>query len=292
MVTSLLMPLVIAGPTASGKSSLALTLAERFRGEIVCADSRQFYAGMSVGTACPSEEDMHRVPHHGYGSLDLLQQKFDAGAFVKFALDTISEVQKRGKRPILVGGTGLYLRSLYYGLGDVPKSDSTIARALQLRAHGEGFYKLYQELLLIDPLSAQTIKSNDSYRIIRALEIFAVTGKQPSSLRQSFQESEPQLKAHWVYKKPSRPELMHKIASRVVEMFNHGLVDEALALRRRLPPDHWALTVMGYHEALQYHDGILSRAHAEEKTAIRHRQYAKRQFTWFNKETFYRFIIS
>lgn len=289
--SSHLIPLIIAGPTASGKSSLALKLAEHHDGEIICADSRQFYAGMAIGTACPSQEDQKRIPHHGYGLVDPNTSKVDAGYFVSFAMKTIGEVQGRAKRPIVVGGTGLYLRALCYGLGDVPPSAPKIVEQLHLRCDSEGLPKLYAELMTIDPDAASIIKSSDRYRIIRALEIFAVTGKKPSKLRRSFKEKSPKLKAHWVYKKPDKLWLMDQIKGRVQKMFDSGLVEEALSLRERLPVDHWALTVMGYQEALMYHDGFYSLAEAKERVVIRHRQYAKRQYTWFNSEPFYKFII-
>lgn len=291
MKKNYLTPVIIAGPTASGKSSLALSMALKHNGEIVCADSRQFYAGMAIGTACPSAEDVKRVAHHGYGIIDPKTSKIDAGFFVRFAMKTIGEIQSRSKRPIFVGGTGLYLRSLCYGLGDVPRSDHTIVDALQKRCDQEGVSALYAELANIDPDTAATIKLSDSYRIMRALEIIALTGQKPSDLRQSFKNT-PKLVAHWIYKKPEKLWLLQRIKDRVLHMFGHGLVNEALDLRMKLPPDHWVLTVMGYQEALMYHDGLLGLDEAKERVIIRHRQYAKRQYTWFNKEPFYRFVIS
>lgn len=287
-----LIPLVIAGPTASGKSSIALDLAERNDAEIICADSRQLYRGMAIGTACPTDDERARVVHHGYGSIDPAHEKMDAGAFVNFAQRMIHDVTARKKRPILVGGTGLYLRSLYYGLGDVPKTDASITDELYARALREGVAPLFQELAALDPDSVLTIKSTDTYRIVRALEIYAVTGRKPSTVRQSFKEGTSKLRAHWVYKKPDRAALIKRIEDRVAAMFDHGLIDEAKELRARLPQNHWALSVMGYDEALQVLDGKMSLEDAKIKTAIRHRQYAKRQFTWFNKESFYRFVIS
>ena len=127
MVRSHLVPLIIAGPTGSGKSSLALSLAKKYGGEIICADSRQFYAGMEIGTACPSKEDLKAIPHHGYGLLDPELEKMNAGAFFRFADQKIEAIKKRGKRPILVGGTGLYLRAFYYGLKDVPPSQKSVS---------------------------------------------------------------------------------------------------------------------------------------------------------------------
>jgi tRNA dimethylallyltransferase len=286
------MPLVIAGPTAGGKSALAMKMAEEHHGEIICADSRQFYAGMSIATACPGEEDMRIVKHHGYGIIDPACEKIDAGFFVNFAHKTIEKIQKRKKRPILVGGTGLYLRALYYGLQDVPKASEQQRNELALRCDREGLWKLYQELLNIDEDVKTTIKPTDRYRILRALEIYYVTGKKPSVLRKSFKNVKPQLHAHWVYKKPLKEILMEKIRQRVDMMFQAGLIDEAKSLRARLSPGHWALTVMGYEEVFLFLDGKLSLDEAKEKIVIRHRQYAKRQYTWFNKESFYRFIIA
>lgn len=285
------MPVVIAGPTAGGKSSLALSWAQKFDGEIICADSRQFYSHMAIGTACPTKEEMELVPHHGFGLIDPKSQKIDAGFFVSFALEKIAEVQDRNKRPILVGGTGLYLRSLYYGLGDIPPSDKNLSAKLEARADQEGIGKLYQELLLIDPRSAQIISPNDRYRILRALQIFYLTKKPASALRASFKAKSSQILAHWVYKKPSRPKLLENIEKRVRLMFEQGLLDEAQKLADYLPKDHWALKVMGYEEALGYLNQELSLEQSIERTIIRHRQYAKRQYTWFNKESFYRFIV-
>jgi len=285
-------PLVIAGPTASGKSKLALRLAAKFNGEIICADSRQFYAGMAIGTACPSNEEQAMIPHHGYGMLDPQSQRMDAGCFVKFAREKIDEINKRGKRPILVGGGGLYLRALRYGLNDVPPSDKNVAQALKSQVKILGVNHLYNELKRIDEDTAHLIKPEDSYRITRALEIFRITNEKPSQLRQSFFSDVVSLGAHWVYKKPDKAALLLTLTRRAQEMFDGGLIDEAANLRERLPADHWVLSVMGYQEALQLVDKKLSKDQAIERTVIRHRQYAKRQYTWFNKEKFYRIINS
>lgn len=292
MVRSSLKPLVLAGPTASGKSSLALRLAQKHNGEIICADSRQFYARMDIGTARPSDDEMKTVIHHGYGILDPKTDRIDAGFFVSFAKRTIADVQSRNKRPILVGGTGLYIRALYYGLRDVPKSEKKIVDDLEKRCDELGVAELYSELHSIDPKTAAAIAKTDRYRIVRALEIFAITKTKPSTLRESFGEGTPQLSAHFVYKKPEKTLLQQKILDRVRVMYSHGLLEEAQALREYLPRDHWALDVMGYREALMLIDNMITREEAIERTFIRHRQYAKRQYTWFNKEPFYRFVIS
>lgn len=286
------MPLVIAGPTASGKSSLALRLAKKHRGEIICADSRQFYARMSIGTACPSHDDMQAVPHHGYGILDPKTDKIDAGFFVEFATRAIADVQSRQRRPILVGGTGLYLRALYFGLADVPKSDQAIVEELEQRCDSLGVSALYEELKQCDPKSAAAIMPNDRYRIVRALEIFTITKTPPSQLRASFHDGAGQLKAHFVYVKPDRTLLKQKIAERVRVMYDGGLLEEAHALRDYVSFDHWTLDVMGYKEALMVLDNLITKEEAIERTIIRHRQYAKRQYTWFNKEPFFRWVVT
>jgi tRNA dimethylallyltransferase len=291
MVRSHLIPLIIAGPTASGKSALALKLALRHNGEIICADSRQFYANMNIGAAGPSPHELEAVPHHGYGMLDLNTHKIDAGFFVDFALKTIADIQSRNRRPILVGGGGLYLRSLRYGLLDVPPSNPDVACMLEKRCDEIGLLRMHDELFKIDPACAKGIHQQDRYRIVRALEIFYVSGSKPSSVRQSFKIAKPKLLAHWVLKRPHRELLLKRIESRVIEMFDQGLLKEAIALRELVPRDHWCLNVMGYREALMLADRQISKEMAIEQTIIRHRQYAKRQYTWFNKEPFYRLVI-
>lgn len=292
MVRPHLIPIVIAGPTASGKSKLALSLCKKYSGEIICADSRQFYRGMAIGTASPTSDELLAIPHHGYGTLDPKSAKLDAGYFVNFALEAIREIQHRGKRPILVGGTGLYLRSLYYGLSDVKPADEIYRRELVRRMNSDGLPQLYEELKRHDRTTADALSPNDAYRIMRALEIFHSTGQTASELRKSFNQGPPQIVAHWLYKKPNKDDLIKNIEDRVKIMFTDGLIEEAKALRNHLPLGHWALDVMGYKEALDFSDGKLDLNQAIERTFIRHRQYARRQFTWFNKENFYRFTIS
>ena len=292
MVRSHLIPLILAGPTGSGKSALALALAEKHGGEIVCADSRQFYVGMRIGTAGPTDSELARVRHHGFNSIDPMTTKFDAGLFLEFAYEKIAELQRQGIRPILVGGTGLYLRSLRYGFGEIARSDERIVQELEQECEDKGLAQLYDELAAVDPVSATVIKPSDRYRIIRALEIYRQSGEPASLKRKSFLEATPQLSAHWVLKKMPRAELEHRLFERVSHMFGAGLIEEAIDLAKRLPRDHWVLKIMGYQEALQVVDGSLSLAQGIERAFIRHRQYAKRQNTWFKKEVFYRMIIS
>jgi tRNA dimethylallyltransferase len=291
MVSSHLIPLIIAGVTASGKSKAAIELAEGHDGEIICADSRQFYAFMRIGTASPSDEDLKRVPHHGFNIINPAEKKLNAGFFVDFARKTILDCQKRGKRPILVGGTGLYLRALRYGLFDVPPSDKNLVSHLEKRADQDGLALLYNELIAIDEALASSIRPEDRYRIIRALEIFHQTKVAPSKLRQSFLNKNSTLNAHWAIKSVEKSTYDARLKERVNAMIDAGLIDEAISLRERLSPDSWALTVMGYEEALRYVDGLLSKDEMLARIFIRHRQYAKRQRNWFKRETFYRWHI-
>lgn len=279
-----MMPIIIAGATASGKSSLALKLALKHNGEIICADSRQFYKFMRIGTASPADSEKALVAHWGFNSVDPRITKIDAGYFVNFAKEAILSCQKRGKRPILVGGTGLYLRALRYGLEDVPPSNKDIALKLEEDCRKNGVAFMYEELRRIDDQSAKLILPNDRYRILRSLEIFQITGKKPSMLRTSFSLKKPLIKAHWLLKVGDKEFYEKDLKNRVIFMVEEGLVSEALALRSLLPEKHWALDVMGYKEALLFCDGLLTKEEMIEKIYIRHRQYAKRQRTWFKRE--------
>jgi tRNA dimethylallyltransferase len=291
MVSSHLSPLIIAGPTGSGKSALALKLALRYNGEIICADSRQFYKFMAVGTASPSLQDQSLVPHHGFNFVDPREQKIDAGFFITFAQQHIALIHARQKRPIIVGGTGLYLRALRFGLSDVPRSDPALINKLEQECELLGLANLYKQLQNFDPQSTEKIKISDKYRIIRALAIARQTNKKPSELRQSFTEKDAKISAHWLLKLADKANYEQKLKSRIETMFQEGLLEEAKYLREILSPTHWALDVMGYKEALLYLDNKLTYDQTVQQILIRHRQYAKRQATWFRRESFYKFNI-
>lgn len=286
-----LVPLVIAGATGSKKSALALTLAKKHHGEIICADSRQFYKFMRIGTASPSDEDLALVPHHGFNIIDPRAQKIDAGFFVDFAKKHIAMLQARGVRPIIVGGTGLYLRALRFGLSDVPSSDQNLVAALEQECHNLGLQSLYEQLQSVDPKTAGALHPADKYRILRALAIYRQTHKKPSELRQSFAQAQAQITAHWLLKLADKATYEAGLRLRIEHMWEAGLVQEACDLRSMLPAHHWALDVMGYQEALLVADGKLSKEQMIDLLVIRHRQYAKRQLKWFRREDFYRYKI-
>jgi tRNA dimethylallyltransferase len=277
-------PYVIGGPTGSGKSAYALELAQKIDGEIICADSRQVYARMVIGTASPTEEEKALVPHHNYNIVDT-RDSYDAGRFVADTDRAVAEIQARGKTPILVGGTGLYLRCWRYGLSDVPERNEKVRQGLQAELAERGLPSLYDELIRVDEDSAQKIMANDAFRIVRALEIFRATQEKPSTLRKSHFDT-TRVEAQWLLFRPIREELNARLLIRTKNMFESGLVDEAIALRQHLG-EHPLLQTIGYKESLEYADGIIDKAAAIERTFIRTRQYAKRQASWFAKETYW-----
>lgn len=280
--------IVIAGPTASGKSALAMALAERLGGELICADSRQVYKGMRIGTAGPTDDELARVPHHLFNVIDP-RTRFDAGAFVRAAADAIADIEARGRVPIVVGGTGLYLRSLRFGLSDVPPQSEPLRQQLALELEAIGVAALHARLAMLDPESAERIGPNDALRIVRALEILTLTGQKPSTLRKSHGQDLKQpvlLDAHWLLLWPSRAWLSERLRERVSSMLAGGLLEETRALKEAYP-DLMApsvLNTMGYEEAEAVLAGTLSLNEASELIFLRHNAYVKRQLTWFKKE--------
>ncbi|MBH1988621.1 MAG: tRNA (adenosine(37)-N6)-dimethylallyltransferase MiaA [Myxococcaceae bacterium] len=289
MVSSSLEPLVIAGPTGCGKSAWALQCAQEQEGELICADSRQIFQRMGLGTACPSEEDYAQVRHHGFERLDP-RVRYSAGQFIVDTDAFVREIQGRGKRPILVGGTGLYLRAWRFGLEDVLASDPLIRQRLEQ----ERQESLYARLLERDPHSAAVIQPTDRIRTLRALEVLEMSGRCPSALRTTDWQREPRVQAAWVLLWPSVADLDARLRLRVERMFLDGLAEEALALRSYLAEDDPALRLKtpGYCEAFLYLDGEISLGEAKERVFRRHRQYAKRQRTWFQKEAWWRRVCS
>lgn len=282
--------IVIAGPTASGKSAYALKLAQQMDGEIICADSRQIFERMHIGTASPSDAELAQVKHHGYNCIDPLK-KFDAAQFVSLADKLIDRVRLRGKLPILVGGSGLYLKALRYGLTKGIEKDVAVRKNLELEAKTDGLHKLYERLQKIDPPSAKKINKADQFRIVRALEIFEISGEVPSKKRQGFETKKPRFDAKWLLILPKRKDLLPKIEQRAKQMFEDGLIEEAVALQSYLGQAHPLCQTMGYAEALAQASGTMTFEAALERTIIRQRQYAKRQATWFQGETFWEKLI-
>lgn len=281
--SSTLRPLVFAGPTASGKSAIALELARLLDGEIICADSRQVYARMRIVSAGPSDADCAAAPHVGYHVVDPLET-YDAGRFVREADERMHAAQRRGRVPIFVGGTGMYLRSWRFGLDDVPDKDDAIRAQLNAELERDGLTPLFERLRGIDPVTAERIGPTDPHRTIRALEVHAVTGVPASETRRSFFSRPPRIEADWVLLEAPQPWLRDRVATRATKMFDAGLVDEATALRAHVGEGHRLLKTMGTEEALALADGQVTAKDALQAVAIRTRQYARRQRIWFRKE--------
>jgi len=273
--------LVIVGPTASGKTALACELAERLDGEIISADSQQCYRGLDAGTAKPTAEERARAPHH---LLDVAEpeEQLDAARFVQLADAAIADVAQRGKRAVVAGGTGLWIRALLRGLLDAPGASPEFRAALREEFEKQGVPALHARLRKIDPAAAAAILPNDRVRIERALEVHALSGKPLSELQREHRFADARYHALLWFLDPPREILRERIAARTRRMFADG------ALRRET---EWllargqskALKIIGYGECA---DALRTGgwAAAEDRTNARTWQYARRQRTWFAKD--------
>jgi len=276
-------PLVVLllGPTGSGKTALSLVLGERFGGEIVSCDSVAVYRGMDLGTAKPTAEERGRLPHHLIDVADP-DQPFTAGAYSWRARGVLREIADRGHLPIVTGGTGLYLRALTEGLFPGP------ARQEELRArlnrsqerHGEGW--LHRLLIRLDPESATRIHANDTHKLIRAIEV-CVAARKPLSAVMA-RDPLAGFRLLRIGLNPPRQKLYERLNKRAAAMFDAGLVKETRALLERYGPVK-ALASLGYRQALAVLNGGLSLGAAIEAVQQGHRNYAKRQLTWFRRES-------
>lgn len=274
------------GPTASGKSALAVQLAQHLNGEIISVDSALVYKGMDIGTAKPTMEQRAGITHH---LIDILEpyQVFSTGQFREQALTLMAEICQRGKLPILVGGTMLYFSALSNGLAVLPKADPALREKLDQDLLLSGKAVLYQRLLAVDPQSAARIHPNDPQRIQRALEVYELSGKPLSSF---FSEAASQPIPFQVIKlivvPTDRKQLHITIAQRFQQMLDDGLVDEVLTLYRRgdLTENMPAIRAVGYRQVWSYLESEYDYATMIEKAVVATRQLAKRQFTWLRKE--------
>lgn len=282
--------LVITGPTASGKSALALEVAERVGGELVSADSQQVYRYFDVGTAKPSSDDLSRVPHHLISVADPHEQ-FSAARFAAEADAAIRDIVSRGRVPIVVGGTGLYLRFLLHGVVPAPPADKDLRTRLEAEAEREGRHALHARLSQIDPETAARVQPADLVRIVRALEIHALTGRTASDFRRAHAFSEDRYDHVFVALDPPREALFRAIDRRTRAMFDEqGLVEEVRALVERGYREAPPMGSVGYVQALALLEGRLSREEAIADAAKQTRHYAKRQWTWFRREPGVRFV--
>lgn len=276
--------IVIAGPTASGKTTLAITLANETGGQIISADSRQLYRFMDVGTAKPVPRERASVPHFG---LDLLNpdQVFSAGAFSRYGREILERLWSRGILPIVVGGTGLYIKALLDGLWPQPASAQGVTAPVEA-GQGLGVERMYAQLTELDPAAASRIRPTDAQRIKRALDLARqnlggiATGWDPLP--------GPALA---ICLDPPREELTRRIDQRVETMVAQGLVGEVEFLQARgYGRSARAMQSLGYTELLDFRQGACTLEQALEKIKIRTRQYAKRQVTWFRADRRYRFL--
>lgn len=271
----------LAGPTASGKSQLALELAEELGAEILSLDSMAIYRGMDIGTAKPSVADRQQIAHH---LIDLVDphEDFSVAEYVEVARDSAAQVVERGHVPLFVGGTGLYLRAVLRGVFEGPAADWTLRKSLQEFAELHGADALHGRLQKLDPDTAQRLHANDLRRVIRAIEVVEVTGAPLSAQQQQHPLPPDQRPRHVYWLDPHREWLYERINRRVVQMIDMGLVGEVESLLQRTPPiSRTARQGLGYKEVIEHLNGVLSLPECLESIQVRTRQFAKRQHTWF-----------
>ncbi|QPG05891.1 tRNA (adenosine(37)-N6)-dimethylallyltransferase MiaA [Salinimonas marina] len=271
----------IMGPTASGKTGLALELAGARPCEIISVDSALVYTGMDVGTAKPTEAEQAVAKHWLIDMLDPAQS-YSVAQFCQDATTLIEQIHERGHIPVLVGGTMMYFNALINGISPLPKSDETTRADIAREAQQLGWEKLHQQLAQIDPVSAQRIHPNDPQRLTRALEVYRSTGKSLTEWQQQKGPACPYAITQFAIAPEDRAQLHARIAERFDMMLDNGLVDEVNRLRQRgdLHEDLPAIRSVGYRQVWQYLAGELSYAQMREKGIIATRQLAKRQMTW------------
>ena len=270
------------GPTASGKSALAMKLAERVPVEIISVDSAQIYRDMNLGTAKASAADRARIPHHLIDILDPTA-RYSAAEFARDANALIADIHRRGKLPLLVGGTMLYFKALTHGLNDLPAANATLRAEIDGRAEQHGWARLHAELAEVDPLTAGRLHPTDRQRIQRALEVFHLSGRPLSALLEAPARVLTTTAFLPVALVPSVRATLHaRIAQRFDSMLADGLVDEVRSLRQRyaLNPDLPAMRAVGYRQVWNYLDGAIDLPTLRDQGVFATRQLAKRQLTW------------
>lgn len=276
---------LIAGPTASGKSGLAIDLAEKWNGTIINADSMQVYPVLRVITARPDEEDLARVPHVLYGQASL-DRPYSVAQWVSNAKSVLEEVRANGRTPIFVGGTGLYFKALTQGLANIPEVPSEIRDHWRQKMEEVGVEALFEELQYLDPISANILKSNDKQRILRALEVKEATGLSIKEYQST--NSAPILDFPFVEKilfVPDRADLHARIEKRFDLMVENGAIEEVKALlQHTVLPEHPIKKAIGVPQLTNYLQKVVTLDEARDKCKIATRQYAKRQSTWFRNQ--------
>ena len=273
---------VVLGPTASGKTSLGIEIAEKFGGEIVSADSMQIYENMDIATAKPTADELLRVKHHLIGFVPI-GEKFSVAKYKEKALEAIDDILSRGKLPIVVGGTGFYIDTLVKNTEFLDYEESDIREKLEERCNSEGVESLYNELKSIDPKTAERLHINDTKRIIRALDVYYSTGKTISEQEEASHLNKSKYK--WCLiglRAQDRQYLYDRINLRVDMMLEEGLIEETRNFFNS-EASATAAQAIGYKELKPYIDSLVSLNTAVEKLKMESRRYAKRQLTWFRR---------
>ena len=275
--------IVIAGPTASGKTRLAIELAKKINGEIISCDSMQIYKEMDIGTAKPSIDEQQGIIHH---MIDIVSpnERFSVSDYKKMAEQQIEKVLEKGKIPILVGGTGLYVNSLIYGIEFVEiEFDEKYREQLEKRAEIEGLQKLYEEAVKIDKEAMKVISPNDKKRILRVLEIFHQTGMTKTKQDELSRKNGPKYDYKVFAINIDREILYDRINKRVDKMIENGLIDEVQNIHQKYNSFPTAMQGIGYKEVVEYIQENITKEEMIEKIKQESRRYAKRQLTWFRK---------
>ena len=275
----------IVGPTGIGKTSLSIKLAKKLNSEIIGLDSRQIYKMIPIGTAQPSEKDLKTVKHHLIGIKDL-HESISAGEFMKLVDNKIAKILEKNKTPIICGGTGLYLKSLVDGIFIGSKTNINIRTDIEKEYDNGNSEKLYKELISIDPDYSKKVHPNNKRRLVRALEIYKITGK---NMTENFKSENKKSNFHshieTVYLRMSRKSLESIIHQRTLSMIENGMIEEVQYIKdNKYNIDH--IDYIGFSEISSYLEKKMSKEDAIEKIHIRTRQYAKRQMKWFDNQSF------
>ncbi len=277
--------LTIVGPTASGKTGLAIAVAQKVNGEVIGLDSRQIYTGIPIGTAQPTKEEQAGIAHHLIGCRSL-DQEITAGEYAKLVIQTVDQVLAKGKTPIICGGAGLYYRAITKGIFDGSISDKPIREKLEKEYEKQGGEVMLDRLQSIDPDYAAIVHPNNKKRLVRALEIFHITGMPPTK---HFIEQEkvqlPRLDLFTVLIESEMDILEERIRLRTQQMLKEGWIDEVQTVMKKYPNQviH-PMDSIGYREIIRYRNREFTLPELEDEIVLRTRQYAKRQFQWFRKE--------
>ena len=272
--------ILIAGPTAVGKTQLSLSIAEQYKTDIISCDSRQFYKEMCIGTAVPNADELSKIKHHFIQNLSI-KDNYSIGQFERDALAKIETLHKNNNVIVMVGGSGMYIDAVCKGLDDFPTVPESIRKELNLRHKNEGLDALKEELIKLDPDYHELVDSSNPYRIIRAIEVCIVSGKPFSSFRKQ-QIKKRNFKTVKIILNREREELYSRINKRVDEMMTEGLLEEVKKLYDH--KDCNALQTVGYRELFAYFDGEWDLETAIEEIKKNTRRYAKRQMTWFRRD--------